>query len=44
MRPLRFEQHGRIAVLTLNCPQTRNALDDDVADAVERRQPVFRGK
>lgn len=32
--PLLFEQHGRIAVLTLNRPRTRNAFDDDVADAL----------
>jgi enoyl-CoA hydratase/carnithine racemase len=32
--PVRYEQEGRVAVLTLNRPETRNALDDDVADAL----------
>lgn len=32
--PVLFKQQGRIAFLTLNRPETRNALDDDVADAL----------
>ncbi len=32
--PLLFSQEGRIALLTLNRPRTRNALDDDLADAL----------
>lgn len=32
--PVLFSQEGPIALLTLNRPETRNALDDDVADAL----------
>jgi len=31
---VRYEQEGRIVVLTLNRPETRNALDDDVVEAL----------
>jgi enoyl-CoA hydratase/carnithine racemase len=32
--PVTYSQEGRIAVLTLNRPETRNALDEDVVDAL----------
>jgi enoyl-CoA hydratase/carnithine racemase len=32
--PVRYEQDGRIVVLTLNRPETRNALDEDVVEAL----------
>jgi enoyl-CoA hydratase/carnithine racemase len=32
--PVRYEQEGRVVLLTLNRPETRNALDEDVVDAL----------
>lgn len=32
--PLRYKQEGRVAVLTLNRPETRNALDGDLVEAL----------
>ncbi len=32
--PVRYEQEGRIVVLTLNRPDRRNALDEDVVEAL----------
>lgn len=32
-----FEQRGRVGVLTLNRPETRNAIDDELAEAIASR-------
>jgi len=32
--PILIEKHGRVATLTLNAPETRNALDEEMAAAI----------